>query len=331
MKGLSLRAPADVHFVPRNSLDSTDHNDRVGSNYDSNPKSKANSWFMSGIHQLFTMLRGWLLSSDEYFNDVIRVDEHLAYSKNTKNATHYLPPTLQIETIEFSFRSWSRPVVSVQMRGATVNVVIQKGAIPIQLPLSVLGHGKQGDADLACQVDNSVEESADAAISIGDMTIHEVLKLLPKPPEEEGLYPRIGVVNITNVTLAIYSKPASAFSKSVTSDDDIGDSRSSSKLLTKVNIPDELFFPVANLTVGEYHDELPIISNKCIFLSLTVFWIQHTFSCTKQQIRQPASTKCTSSPFLNLPSQMPFDIIFSMMPKRHFERVGQKPLNLQKV
>lgn len=73
------------------------------------------------------------------------------------------------------------------------------------------------------------------------MTISELIEILPKPPEREGLFPRIGIVNITNATICLY--------ESKYDDDKLFSSR---KLLLKLDIPDQFFLPVADLTVGEF-------------------------------------------------------------------------------
>ena len=114
--------------------------------------------------------------------------------------------TLRVEYASFSFQSWRYPVVSVQLNEITINIIIQLD-----------------------------ENRFDDKVLVGDMKIPELLSILPKPLEQEGLYPRIGVVNITNVTLNIYEGG--------------GSSDSSLKLLLQATLPDELFSPVTNLTL----------------------------------------------------------------------------------
>ena len=81
------------------------------------------------------------------------------------------------------------------------------------------------------------EEGSSSTFLIGDMTIREALMMLPRPPDEEGLYPRIGIVIITNATLCVYESSSS--------------SSLSLKLLLKFRIPDDVFVPVTNMTLGE--------------------------------------------------------------------------------
>lgn len=115
--------------------------------------------------------------------------------------------SLYIESAYFSFQSWRYPVVSAHLNHVTMNIIIQKDEIRF-----------------------------DDKLLVGGMKIPELLRILPKPPELEGLYPRIGVVNITNVTLNVYEGR--------------GSSESSLNLLMKVTLPDQLFFPVTNLTLS---------------------------------------------------------------------------------
>ncbi|KAL7499233.1 hypothetical protein ACHAWT_010153 [Skeletonema menzelii] len=116
--------------------------------------------------------------------------------------------SLHIESADFSFQSWRYPVVSAHLDQISINVIIQKD-----------------------------ENRFDDKLLVGDMKIPELLKILPKPPELEGLYPRIGVVNITNVTLNVYEGRGSRGSSSL-------------NLLVKVTLPDKLFSPVTNLTLA---------------------------------------------------------------------------------
>ena len=68
------------------------------------------------------------------------------------------------------------------------------------------------------------------------MPIPEVLYILPKPPEVRGLFPRIGLVNITNVSLRVYENHVKK------------DGSSSVKMLLEMTIPDKFFRPITNLT-----------------------------------------------------------------------------------
>lgn len=116
--------------------------------------------------------------------------------------------SLHIESADFSFQSWRYPVVSAHLNQISINIIIQKD-----------------------------ESRFDDKLLVGDMRIPELLKILPKPPELEGLFPRIGVVNITNVTLNVYEGRG-------------GSDSSFLNLLMKVTLPDQLFAPVTNLTLA---------------------------------------------------------------------------------
>jgi hypothetical protein len=133
-----------------------------------------------------------------------------------------LPPSLVIETVDISVRSaWSRPVVSAMLRGITVSVVVRKGEFPL-----VNHRGIDG-----------------TSLLFGDMTVREALEVLPRPPEAEGTYPRIGIVNITDVTLCVYENNGGDHN-------DIG-GRPSLKMLLKMKVPDEFFLVITDMTLGE--------------------------------------------------------------------------------
>jgi hypothetical protein len=133
-----------------------------------------------------------------------------------------LPPSLEIETVDITVRSaWSRPVVSAMLRGITVIVVVRKGEF------SLVNHrGIDG-----------------TSLLFGDMTVREALEVLPRPPEAEGTYPRIGIVNITDVTLCVYENNGG--------DHNDNGGRPSLKLLLKMTVPDELFLVITDMTLGE--------------------------------------------------------------------------------
>ncbi|KAL7542270.1 hypothetical protein ACHAXR_011925 [Thalassiosira sp. AJA248-18] len=181
---------------------------------------------------------GWSLISREEDADAARVNivpreknypaEQSAHSpdENAPYSASHLPPSLAIETVDISFQSWIRPVVSAHMQGITINVVLQKGGLhlpSLQMTASDLG-----------KVANS------SALLIGAMPIQEVLFLLPKPPEIEGLYPRIGFVNISNVMINVYENKAEKKAGSVPS----------LNLMLKLRIPDKFFLPITNLTLA---------------------------------------------------------------------------------
>eukprot|EP00571_Detonula_confervacea_P011528 CAMPEP_0172305732 /NCGR_PEP_ID=MMETSP1058-20130122/6971_1 /TAXON_ID=83371 /ORGANISM="Detonula confervacea, Strain CCMP 353" /LENGTH=608 /DNA_ID=CAMNT_0013017429 /DNA_START=160 /DNA_END=1986 /DNA_ORIENTATION=+ len=137
------------------------------------------------------------------------------------NSVSHLPPSLEIETLDISFQSWTKPIVSAHARGIMINIVIQKGEFSFPLQMSSNGPRKVAN---------------NTALLIGDMTIPEVLKILPEPPEKEGLFPRIGIVNITNVTLCVFENKVNNGSPLI--------------LLLKMRVPDKFFLPITNLTLA---------------------------------------------------------------------------------
>lgn len=136
-----------------------------------------------------------LFSGADHF-DATQIDVASPSSLNKSAAIH-------IQSADFTFQSWLYPVVSAYLNQITINIIIQKGEYNKLL--------------------------------VGDMTITELLGILPKPPKMEGLYPRIGVVNITNITVNVYEGKGSD---------------TSLNLLMKVTLPDNLFYPVTNLTLA---------------------------------------------------------------------------------
>lgn len=165
-----------------------------------------------------------------------------------------LPPSIVIETMDVSIRSaWSRPVVSARLRGITINVVVRRGEFP-PLPL-VNHHHHHGGDGVGVGVDGRGGGGGGTApIMIGDMTLREALDALPSPPEEEGTYPRIGIVNVSDATLCLYER-----------DDGVVHGRPPAlKLLLKIGVPDEFFVPVTEMTLGEIVPFCGLALNVCV-------------------------------------------------------------------
>ncbi|KAL3827000.1 hypothetical protein ACHAXA_000064, partial [Cyclostephanos tholiformis] len=151
---------------------------------------------------------------------------------NSSTRSSYLPPSISIETMHISIRSlWSRPIVSAHIiSGITMSIVLRRGEL---FPL-VNRHGIIDGMSLL----------------IGDMTLREFVDILPRPPEMEGTYPRIGNVNITNVTLCVYEYDGTG-----EKDDNIDNKRGTSlKLLFKIEVPDEFFVPIKEMTLAHERD-----------------------------------------------------------------------------
>ncbi|EJK72999.1 hypothetical protein THAOC_05409 [Thalassiosira oceanica] len=136
-----------------------------------------------------------------------------------------LPPAINVGTFLLSWSSWEFPVVSAHLHGVSASVVLQDGlSFPFPFP-----------------DDNKKQRIEDEIALVGDMPVWDFIRLLPKPPNREGLYPRIGTINITNASLAIYQRKTQA-NQSLNQSLDLLD------LLLEINVPDKIFSPVLNLT-----------------------------------------------------------------------------------
>jgi hypothetical protein len=161
------------------------------------------------------------------------------HSKNMDQSQTELPPSMEIESVDVSFQSWIQPVVSIHAKDIALNFVIQKGMLPLPLPFP------KKDIDTSDRnADSHTDENGGFSLSIGDMTIQEAVELLPKPPEREGIYPMIGVVNVSNVTVYLWEINSKKGQQQQ-------QQQKSLHVLTKLKIPDEFFIPVVDLTSGE--------------------------------------------------------------------------------
>ena len=121
-----------------------------------------------------------------------------------------LPPAINVGTLRLSWSSWEFPVVSAHLHGVSASVVLQDG------------------------FSFNKKQRVDEIALVGDMPVWDFIRLLPRPPDREGLYPRIGTINITNASLAVYQRKTQA--------------NQSLDLLVEINVPDKIFSPVLNLT-----------------------------------------------------------------------------------
>jgi len=184
---------------------------------------------------------------DSYY-DVLRVDSIDILTGHSERLSHlhdnFLPPALEVDDLEISFRSWSRPVVSANIRGIKLNVVMQPRASPINLPFQISGNSDDHNGNEFCPIDElSIEKRIGPPVLIGDMTILEALRILPKPPKKEGLYPRIGVLNVTNAIISVYFTDGDSSLRN-----GVINSTSTLSLLAKIQVPEKIFFPILNVT-----------------------------------------------------------------------------------
>lgn len=143
-----------------------------------------------------------------------------------------LPPAITIQSIDVNFLSWTKPVVSTKATGIDLNVVMQKGRLSMpNLPKLVGIHP-------VTVTSTDTNDDDTVSLFLGDMRIQEALSMLPKPPEREGMYPMIGLINVTNVSLNLIER-------NIKGGRELHD-------LNTVDIPDEVFRPLLNLTSGEY-------------------------------------------------------------------------------
>lgn len=263
VEGLSIRAATTSKangselFTPSSSVEEEEEDQVLIDN------SALSTWEMTtSLQHIWNNVQFIMSALSSYNNNAICVNpiHHKHLSNDDQYNSQHLPPSMNIQSIDISFQSWSRPVISVNVDGVVLNIIIQKGGFPIHLHLH--SNGKEGEGNrLECEQhcnDNvaSLDDNGGLAIFVGDMTIHEALLLLPKPPEVEGLYPRIGVVNISNATVGLYDiqKHRQHKHRSEKELDQILKRRGVEKelnLLMEVKLPNEFFRPVTNLTIGK--------------------------------------------------------------------------------
>ena len=141
------------------------------------------------------------------------------------------PPAVQVQSTSLRWDSPSQPIIHANLSGIIFNIRIGSALTPIDFK----GMPFWEDLDL------TTLEVPMPMIWVGNWTLDDIGMMIPDPPEEEGLYPRIGIVNITNVTISVHHQP-NADKDSVNMD---------SLSLAEIPIPDQVFLPLLQLTIGK--------------------------------------------------------------------------------
>ena len=123
------------------------------------------------------------------------------------------PPMLEIGDLNIHWTSWKHPIVDISIHDIQFNIVIHHDD-PDFLPFFL---SKQSRTTTEQSNSQNVEDNVDQthlfhtilftmkSITIGNYSIPTILDMLPPPPEKEGNYPKMGIIHVTNVTLAFFS------------------------------------------------------------------------------------------------------------------------------
>eukprot|EP00554_Chaetoceros_debilis_P002041 CAMPEP_0194082342 /NCGR_PEP_ID=MMETSP0149-20130528/7876_1 /TAXON_ID=122233 /ORGANISM="Chaetoceros debilis, Strain MM31A-1" /LENGTH=681 /DNA_ID=CAMNT_0038764479 /DNA_START=56 /DNA_END=2101 /DNA_ORIENTATION=+ len=160
-----------------------------------------------------------------------------------------IPSAIEISDLSLEWGTVHKPVVNINATNITINVVYGKEKMNIDsfgFDFD-FGRSRPGDNNSGVGGDNKIEFPVETPyLKIGDWSLHELVAMLPDPPEAEGLYPRLGTVNITDVTIIIHDYSSSSFSR----DQANGNAKVEGSYFdtthpTKVyNLPNELFLPL---------------------------------------------------------------------------------------
>eukprot|EP00553_Chaetoceros_curvisetus_P010671 CAMPEP_0204618982 /NCGR_PEP_ID=MMETSP0717-20131115/5472_1 /ASSEMBLY_ACC=CAM_ASM_000666 /TAXON_ID=230516 /ORGANISM="Chaetoceros curvisetus" /LENGTH=352 /DNA_ID=CAMNT_0051632853 /DNA_START=473 /DNA_END=1531 /DNA_ORIENTATION=+ len=122
------------------------------------------------------------------------------------------PSAVEIAELTLEIGSIQKPIVNINATNITVNVVFSADKLMIGSNLEV----------------------SIPSIKLGDWTVDELISMIPDPPETVGLYPRLGIVNLTDVTVII--------------NDERDDGRKQDATVKIFDLPNELFLPLMLLT-----------------------------------------------------------------------------------
>jgi hypothetical protein len=125
-----------------------------------------------------------------------------------KSSRRVFLPALQIKDLSIDVNSVFLPVVDINASNVVINLFADKEVIPItpkvHVPLTI--------------------------VRIGGWTLDEFFSMIPPPPAEEGLYPRLGILNLTDVRILSHTVQDGALS------------------VDEIIVPDAFFYPLFQLT-----------------------------------------------------------------------------------
>lgn len=156
-----------------------------------------------------------------------------------------IPSAIEISDLSLDWGMVHQPVVNISATNITINVVYGKEKMNIDSFGFDFGRSRPSDNNSGGGGGNKIEFPVETPyLKIGDWSLHELVAMLPDPPETEGLYPRLGIVNITDVTIIIHDY--SSFSSDRTRGNaKVEGSNVGTSYPSKVyNLPNELFLPL---------------------------------------------------------------------------------------
>jgi len=128
------------------------------------------------------------------------------------------PPLVQINEMAISVDDFFKPIISTNISGIVLNIVFGPNIVQ-------MNGGGMGNLEVPVPM----------FIWVGGFTLNELFDLIPPPPEEVGLYPRLGITNVTDAKIIIHDK------------DDNGS-------MAYIHIPDEYFLPLHQVTIDAGND-----------------------------------------------------------------------------
>jgi hypothetical protein len=182
-------------------------------------------------------------SMSKYSSDFIR---HHPDDLDLKTSM-MIPSAIEISDLSLEWGKVHQPVVNINATNITINVVYGKEKMNIDSFGFDFGRSRPGDSNSDGGSGNKIEFPVETPyLKIGDWSLHELVAMLPDPPETEGLYPRLGTVNITDVTIIIHDYSSSSFSRDqANGNTKVDGSYFDTSYPTKVyNLPNELFLPL---------------------------------------------------------------------------------------
>ena len=172
-------------------------------------------------------------------------------------SSQFPPPVIEIGHLEINWHSWTHPVIDIHARNVVIHVVAGSTANHHAV------QGVHGQFNLP-------------SISLGNSTIAEVIQAIPPPPTKEGFYPRMGIVNFTNVNVNITVYALSMrVANSQYAVNELGDiieqetKSHPSKIsrLWSINIPDDVFIPLLYDTQGRLCSSLSCACHNYAFVT----------------------------------------------------------------
>ena len=120
-------------------------------------------------------------------------DVHTDWKSNRnrgKNEKSINEPAVEASSVSLQWEDAFYPIFDITASNISANIFYGTEGLPLPLPLPLGGL----DMDVSIQVPLP-------SVKFGDWTVSDLMEMMPAPAEDEGHFPKLGIVNVTDVSI----------------------------------------------------------------------------------------------------------------------------------